>query len=103
MNRANPQVAIAAPDQVAGNGLLHRRLLFASGVTAAGAMLAGGSEALAATGPAPSPTMLTPGATFRGYGMPAKSEEAFQRGIGRPYGDLAPNTGISNTPLHRLE
>jgi sulfane dehydrogenase subunit SoxC len=105
MIRSDPQVATSSTEVVAGNGLLHRRLLFASGVTAAGAVLVGSGEALAAgdPGPAPSPTMLTPGATFRGYGMPARAEESVQRGIGRPYGDLAPSTGISNTPLHRLE
>lgn len=89
----------------AANGLLHRRFLFGSGLAAAGTVLVGSGEALAAANPgrASPPTMLVPGATFRGYGMPAKSEEAVQRGIGRPYGALAPNTGASNTPLHRLE
>jgi sulfane dehydrogenase subunit SoxC len=47
--------------------------------------------------------MLKPGAAFRGYGMPARAEETVQRGIPRPFGDMAPGTGPSNTPLHRLE
>ena len=90
------------PAPAAGNGLLNRRLLFASG---AGAVLAGSGAALAEGTPAQAspPSMLAPGATFRGYGTPAKSEEAVQRGIGRPFGDVAPSTGASNTPLHRLE
>jgi sulfane dehydrogenase subunit SoxC len=94
-----------AAEGVAANGLLHRRMLFSSGAAAAGAALAGGGDALAASNPgqASPPSMLAPGAPFRGYGMPAKAEEAVQRGIPRPFGDLAPGTGPSNTPLHRLE
>lgn len=87
------------------HGLLHRRVLFGTGMAAAGAALVGSGESPAASSPAEAApaTMLVPGATFRGYGMPARSEAEVQRGIGRPYGAFAPNTGISNTPLHRLE
>jgi sulfane dehydrogenase subunit SoxC len=105
MDRVTSRILSDGAEKAAANGLLHRRVLFSSGAAAAGAMLVRGGDALAAANPrdASPPSMRTPGATFRGYGMPAKSEESVQRGIGRPFGDIAPGTGTSRTPIHRLE
>ena len=92
------------PDYVAGGGLLHRRTLLTGGAAAVGAVAASGlsaSTASAATLDVP-PWMQTPGAPFRNYGMPSAHEEAVQRGVLQPYGDLAPGAGVSMTPLHQL-
>ena len=93
-----------AADYAAGGGLLHRRGLLTGGVAAAGALTASGlslSTAKAATLEVP-PWMQTPGAPFRSYGLPSVHEEAVQRGVLQPYGDLAPGAGVSMTPLHQL-
>lgn len=43
------------------------------------------------------------GAPFNGYGQPSQFEQPVQRHIGKPYGDLAPGTGVALTPIERLE
>ena len=85
------------PEQVAGNGLLHRRHLLAGGLALIPA--AAGAEALLPK----TPTMLTPGAPMRGYGMPSPHEAAVQRIVGAGQPVLAPGTGASRTPLHLLQ
>jgi sulfane dehydrogenase subunit SoxC len=96
----------AAVEHVAGGGLLHRRALLVAGAAVAGAGVAGGiGQAAAQSGgqlEVP-PWMKTPGRPFRGYGMPSTYEEDVQRGILASYGDIAPGTGVSMTPLHRLD
>lgn len=102
-NRVSRQTDVA-PDHVAGGGLLNRRMLLTSSAAAAGAMTVGGLSPSAADAAAlgvPS-WMQTPGSPFRNYGMPSAHEEAVQRGILQPYGDLAPGAGVSMTPLHQL-
>jgi sulfane dehydrogenase subunit SoxC len=105
MDHDAPQKMADGMEVVAANGLLHRRMLFSSAAIVSVAGLARADAALAASNPRQTspPTMLIPGTTFRGYGMPAKSEEGVQRGIGRALPDIAPGTGVSNTPFHRLE
>jgi len=90
-------------ERVAGGGLLHRRAFLAA--AASGAAIGRIGEASAAEAPAAlsAPWMVAPGASFRPYGIPSKHEEGVQRGIGKPYGDLASGTGASMTPLHRLQ
>ena len=92
------------PEYVAGGGLLHRRTLLAGGAAAAGALAASGLSAGLAKAAALDvpPWMQTPGAPFRTYGMPSAHEEAVQRGVLQPYGDVAPGAGVSMTPLHQL-
>ncbi|HET7881703.1 MAG TPA: molybdopterin-dependent oxidoreductase, partial [Acetobacteraceae bacterium] len=87
-------------NQVAGGGLLHRRLLFG-----AGAALIASRDARATANPhdGSPPSMLKPGATMRGYGQPSPYESAVQRGIGRAMPEIAPGTGVSNTPLQSLD
>ena len=43
------------------------------------------------------------GAPFTGYGQPSKYEAPVIRHIGRPYGDLAPGSGASLSPIESLE
>ncbi|MGG5821278.1 sulfite dehydrogenase [Falsiroseomonas sp. HW251] len=104
MDRVTHTMLRQSAEPVAANGLLHRRLLVSFGA-AAGASLYASGDALATSEPRLSSpaSMVAPGTPFRAYGMPAKAEEGVQRGIPRPFGDLAPGTGPSNTPLHRLE
>ncbi len=101
--RANRQSGVAT-DYVAGGGLLHRRTLLTGSAAAASAMAVSGLStgvAEAASLKVP-PWMQIPGAPFRNYGMPSTYEEAVQRGVLQPYGDVAPGAGVSMTPLHQL-
>ena len=40
---------------------------------------------------------------MRGYGQPSPYEASVQRGIGRPLPEIAPGTGVSNTPLQYMD
>ena len=65
-------------EQVAGNGLLHRRMFLAAGAAAA----AGASTVPSGVSAAPLPVepwMQVPGAGFNGYGQPSKYEEKVAR------------------------
>ena len=114
--------------QVAGNGLLDRRLFLAGGLLAGSVAVLpkvaqtddiqdsntaaatatmirelgakSGSESINAYLPE---SMSKPGATFRGYGKPAVTENSVQRMLLQPYGDLAPGAGVAMTPLQSLE
>jgi sulfane dehydrogenase subunit SoxC len=91
-------------EEVAGNGLLHRRIFLTQGVALIGAggltVLSAGSAA-AADPPAIPPWMRAPGAGMSGYGTPAKYEDKVQRsGIISQPGTTG--SGASFTPLERL-
>jgi sulfane dehydrogenase subunit SoxC len=93
-------------EQVAANGLLHRRAFLKggtlfSGVAAAGGLLGQGLPASAADFP---PEWRTkPGRSFVAYGMPSRFEEAVQRLLPqRPAGHPTPGAGASFTPLETL-
>lgn len=47
--------------------------------------------------------MTTPGKTFTEYGFPAAQEENVKKEIFQPYENYAPGTGVSMTPLEKLE
>ena len=47
--------------------------------------------------------MTTPGKTFSEYGFPAQQEINTKREILQPYVEYAPGTGVSMTPLEKLE
>ena len=91
---------------VAGNGLLHRRVLLKQGLFLA--VAAAASPALAAAGPAEDPaanaspeTLRTPGLPFSTYGQPSKHESRVFRAIS---GNAdVPGNGVSWTPLESLE
>ena len=92
-------------EEVAGNGLLHRRIFLAQGVamlSAGGLTVLSGGAASAADPPATPTWMRVPGAPFSGYGHPAKYENKVTRtGIGSQPGTTG--SGASRTPLERLQ
>lgn len=89
--------------QVAGNGLLDRRLLLKSGAVFAGAMTTGvaGSIAKAAAEPlANDPWSLTIGAPVTTYSMPSHFESKVLRTVGNTTG---PGTQQARTPHQDLD
>ena len=46
--------------------------------------------------------MKTPGAPFNEYGVPSPFEAHVKRAVLQPYGEMAPGTGVSLTPLQHL-
>src|ERR1700752_4515951 len=89
----------STPDQVAGNGLLHRRALPAGGIAGAGvgAPLPGpGAEPLS------EPDWgLSPGDPVPAYQLPSKFAKNVVRKLANP--NFAPRTSQSRTPQHLLE
>lgn len=95
--------------QVAGNGLLDRRLFLKSGLTFSVATLAasavpkvwGSTANNTSIDPARPPWMHKPGDPFSIYGTPSKYEDDVVR---YPAANAAvPGNGVSWTPLHKLE
>ena len=43
------------------------------------------------------------GAGFTGYGQPSRFEQPVQRHLVKPYGELAPGSGVALSPIERLE
>ena len=90
-------------EEVAGNGLLHRRIFLTQGVALIGA---GGLVLSARSAPAAEPPdvpawMRAPGAGMSGYGSPAKYEDKVQRiAISSQPGTTG--SGASRTPLEQL-
>ena len=85
-------------EQVAGNGLLHRRLFLQGGAGA----LAGATLLTARAAPPEVPaSMKTPGTPMRAYGERSPHEARVQRTVGATTG--AAGTGSSRTPLESLE
>ena len=99
-----PSTAQAPLEEIAGNGLLHRRVFLTHGMAligAAGLISGSPGSAAAADPPAIPPWMQAPGAGMSGYGSPAKYEDKVQRtGIGSQPGTTG--SGASRTPLDRL-
>lgn len=88
---------------VAGNGLLHRRVLLKSGLAAGTSLLlAGMGGANAAAKPEREPWMLAPGAGMSPVGAPSPYEKGLQRA---PIGSQPGTTGagVSRTPLEHLD
>ena len=83
-------------EQVAGNGLLHRRMFLAGGAIAMGAMV----DQAGAAPLAVEPWMKIPGSPFNGYGQPSKYEEKVARTWASAPG--TGGTGSSRTPHHLL-
>jgi sulfane dehydrogenase subunit SoxC len=85
-------------EQVAGNGLLHRRLFLQGGAAA----LAGATLLTARAAPPDVPaSMKTPGAPMRGYGERSPHEAQVLRVVNATPGTTG--TGGSRTPLESLE
>jgi sulfane dehydrogenase subunit SoxC len=90
--------ALDSLEQVAGNGLLHRRLFLQGGAAA----LAGATLLTARAAPPDVPAwMKTPGVGMRAYGERSAHEAAVQRTVGATPGTTG--AGASRTPLEALE
>jgi len=92
---------------VANGGLLDRRLFLKAGgasvaATAVGALVPNATNAGSTREDAPS-WMKTRGLSLRAYGSPSPHEKEVVRAVFKPYGDMAPGTGISLTPLQDLK
>src|SRR3979490_1743506 len=84
----------STPEQVAGNGLIDRRLFLTGGV----ALASGAARA----DPLPiEPYMRTPGAGFAAYGQPSTHESKVARIFASAPGTTG--TGASRTPHHLLD
>jgi sulfane dehydrogenase subunit SoxC len=83
---------------VAGNGLVDRRLfLIAAGAAASGIA---SPEPASADALSVGSWMKVPGSPFVGYGQPSRFEDKVLRVAANP--PNAPGTGAARTPLHRL-
>jgi sulfane dehydrogenase subunit SoxC len=92
----------STPDQVAGNGLLHRRALLAGGIAVAGAAGAGASPTSAAAEPLAEPDWgLSPGDPVPAYQLPSKFAKNVVRTLANP--NFEPRTSQSRTPHHLLD
>jgi sulfane dehydrogenase subunit SoxC len=89
-------------DNVAGNGLLHRRMFLTAGTAAAAAIASSALPHRAAADALPvEPWMKVPGSGFAGYGQPSKYEEKVARTWNTAPGTTG--TGAARTPLHLLD
>jgi sulfane dehydrogenase subunit SoxC len=89
-------------EQVAGNGLLHRRMFLGAAAAAIGAGAGTGAmvrQAEAAPLPV-EPWMQVPGSPFNGYGQPSKYEQKVARTWASAPG--TGGTGSARTPHHLL-
>ncbi len=90
--------------RVAANGLIDRRVFLQRGA-ATGLALAGGiaSGYAANIGDNAKPWQKTIGAPMSAGGSPSRfAQEKLKRGVLQPYGEIAPGSGASMTPIHEL-
>src|SRR5499427_7644278 len=90
--------ASGGSDQAAAPG---RRKFLRQG--AALAASAGAAQGAAAEGLAGHPWERVYGAGFTGYGQPSRFEQPIQRHLIKPYGELAPGSGVALSPIEKLE
>ena len=96
---------IDKPAVAAGNGIMDRRFFMKRSALAVSAVAssAAASSAIGATaGDALPPWMKVPGAALRDYGQPSVHAQAVKRAVLQPYGEMAPGTGVSLTPLQSI-
>ena len=92
-------------EQVAGNGLLHRRIFLQGGAAMAGAaaaLTATGAQAQSIGAGSP-PSMLKPGAPFSAYGVPSHWRTNITRIVTQNPPPGREGAGSSRTPLQMLE
>src|SRR5262245_37599130 len=89
------------PDQVAGNGILNRRIFLERALVAGAAGAGLGATGAGAEPLAVAPWMKTPGANFASYGQPSRFEDKVVRTV--PAGAANNGVGTARTPLHLLE
>ena len=90
-------------EQVAGNGLLHRRALLGRGIMVAGAMGAGSAGLLTGAAAEPlaeAPWSLMPGEVTPPYGRPSSFESKVVRTVDNPKNE--PSGSRARTPHHLL-
>jgi len=80
----------------------NRRTFLAQGAAIAAGASSGMAQA-AAQGLAGQPWERAYGTPFEGYGQPSRFEQPVVRYPLKPYGELAPGTGASLSPIERLE
>jgi len=92
---------VAAPDEVAGNGLVNRRALLGQGIMVAGAVLAAGKATSAAAEPlADQPWTLAVGDITPALQIPSPYEKGVTRILSNPDGE--PRTSHARTPHQML-
>jgi sulfane dehydrogenase subunit SoxC len=95
-------IAKESTEQVAGNGLLHRRALLGRGLAFAGAVGASGVQTGAAAEPLmDGPWSLEPGNPVPAYQLPSKFAKDVVRTLANP--NFEPRTSQSRTPHHLLD
>jgi sulfane dehydrogenase subunit SoxC len=77
-----------------------RRFLKQGAALAATATVAQGARSQELAG---APWERAYGAGFTGYGQPSRFEQPVQRHLIKPYGDLAPGSGVALSPIEKLE
>ncbi|HEX6007500.1 MAG TPA: sulfite dehydrogenase [Burkholderiales bacterium] len=101
-----PRSVAAAPSQeLRDTAFAERRRNFfkQSAALVTGAASVGLGHGANAQGLAAQPWERVYGSAFTGYGQPSRFEQPVVRHLLRPYGDLAPGTGGSLTPIESLE
>src|SRR5580693_6638951 len=104
MARSTRNAELNRTEQVAGNGLLHRRALLRHGVAFAGALTTGAglNTTSAAAEPLAEPDWgLAPGDPVPAYQLPSKFAKNVVRTLSNP--DFEPRTSQSRTPHHLLD
>lgn len=101
----DPLDPLAGEQEVAGNGLLNRRVFLRGGALFAGAAATSGLLGnVAHAAEFPPPWRTQPGRPFTPYGVPSRFEEGVQRLMPqRPPGHPTPGAGASFTPLQLLQ
>jgi sulfane dehydrogenase subunit SoxC len=79
-------------------GFLKQSAALVTGAASAGMAQGANAQALAGQ-----PWERVYGAGFTGYGQPSRFEQPVQRYLAKPYGDLAPGSGVALSPIERLE
>jgi sulfane dehydrogenase subunit SoxC len=102
MSRAARNSELSGFEQVAGNGLLHRRALLTQAAAFGGAVSAGVGLTPAAAAPlAEADWGLAPGDPVPGYQSPSKYAKNVVRTLSNP--NFEPRTSQSRTPHHLLD
>src|SRR5260370_8095017 len=94
-------IAKESSEQVAGNGLLHRRALLGRGLTLAGVVGASGVPTGAAAPLMDAPWRREAGNAVPGYQLPSKFAKDVVRTLANP--NFEPRTSQSRTPHHLLD
>src|SRR5207342_1660164 len=91
----------AAPDSApekSRRGFLKQGAALVTGAASAGIAQNANAQALAGQ-----PWERVYGAGFTGYGQPSRFEQPVQRYLAKPYGDLAPGSGVALSPIEKLD